>query len=150
MNEAKESTNYPWTVAATAGAIVGLIPGLLIGMVASKIYIFMVGPYFHGGILNYVTNDWFEKFAVAWFPGLMHYGIATLAALYGSTLIMKKANPQLVAFGFGAILVAFFVLFGVFHLSYSDFGIHSVEMIANMVGGIGGVVGFHIESRQRR
>jgi len=87
-----------------------LILGLFIGQIVSLIYGYFLRGMIEGNLFDWLSNGWFNKLAMTYFPALLAGMIAGAFGIYVTSKILKKANYEIVMYAASAVVITLTIL----------------------------------------
>ena len=125
------------TWAAVIVAVLLVIPGTLVGALVAMLY-----RGFLGNRLG--ESSWFSTIALLWFPSLLHGAVAGAVAIYGTKLLFKSANLEIVSYSASAVWVAVGLIAGIVGTAAIGLQGDLVSLIAQVSGVVLGLFALQI------
>lgn len=150
MADQTQEPGHKLTWLAVILTIVLQFPGLVIGFVIAFVYRYILEFFLAGSILDWISQGWFNKILLTYFPAFLSGGIGGGLAILVASLILKRANYEIVMYAVSSVVIAFTAVALVGNLAQFGVSLTILEIGANTFGIVVGLyaVATHIKEER--
>jgi len=110
------------------------MPGWVIGVVIAFVYQYILRSYLEWNPWDWLTNGWFSKIALTYFPALLCGLVAGMFGIFVTSKILRRANYEIVAYAASGIIIAVTILGMLADLTRYGINLETLWMVAGTLG----------------